>query len=121
MKTHFRTQSRKRRHHRVRQKISGTARQPRLAVYRSLHHIYVQLIDDDEGHTLLSASSLDPVLQGQLEGKNKTEVAKQVGALIGQRAGDAGIKHVVFDRGGFPYHGRVKALAEAAREAGLEF
>jgi large subunit ribosomal protein L18 len=95
---------------------------PRLAVYRSLKHIYVQIIDDEaepSGHTLLAASSVEPGLE--LEGKSQTEIAKIVGKLIGERASAAGIETVVFDRGGFPYHGRVKALAEAAREAGLKF
>jgi len=122
MKTHPRRVARISRHRRVRRRISGTAQRPRLAVYRSLKHIYVQVIDDEaepSGRTLVAASSTEPGLE--LEGKSKTEVAKVVGKLIGERASAAGIENVVFDRGGFPYHGRVKALAEAAREAGLKF
>jgi len=122
MKTHPRRVARISRHRRVRRRISGTAQRPRLAVYRSLKHIYAQVIDDEAeptGRTLAAASSVEPGLD--LEGKSKTEVAKVVGKLIGERATAAGIENVVFDRGGFPYHGRVKALAEAAREAGLKF
>jgi large subunit ribosomal protein L18 len=113
-------QSRDRRHRRIRKAIRGTATKPRLSVYRSNAHIYAQLIDDVAGHTLASASSLDAsVSKGDEDGK--TDVAKQVGELIGQRAKDAGISEVVFDRGGNRYAGRVKALADGAREAGLEF
>ena len=122
MKTHPRRIARISRHRRVRRRISGDTQHPRLAVYRSLRHIYAQVIDDSaspSGRTLVAASSLEPGLD--LEGKSKTEVAKVVGSLIGERATAAGIENVVFDRGGFPYHGRVKALAEAAREAGLKF
>ncbi len=122
MKTHPRRVARISRHRRVRRRISGTAQRPRLAVYRSLKHIYVQVIDDEaepSGRTLVAASSMEPGLE--VDGKSKTEVAKMVGTLIGERATAAGIENVVFDRGGFPYHGRVKALAEAAREAGLKF
>ena len=114
-------QARLRRHRRVRAKISGTAERPRLNVFRSLGNIYVQVIDDIAGHTLVSASTIDRELRGQVEGKNKTEAAKMVGALVAQRAQAVGIKQVVFDRGGYRYHGRVKALADGAREAGLEF
>jgi large subunit ribosomal protein L18 len=114
-------QARLRRHRRVRAKISGTAERPRLNVFRSLGQIYVQVIDDGAGHTLASASTIDRDLRGQVEGKNKTEAAKMVGALVAQRAQALGIKQVVFDRGGYRYHGRVKALADGAREAGLEF
>lgn len=121
MKTNPRAVARQRRHERVRKQISGTAARPRLAVYRSLHHIYAQVIDDDAGHTLVSASSLDASLQEQLKGLKKTDAAKAVGELVGQRAAEAGIETIVFDRGGFPYHGRVKALAEGAREGGLKF
>ena len=109
------------RHRRVRAKISGTAERPRLNVFRSLGQIYVQVIDDVAGHTLVSASTIDRELRGQVEAKNKTEAAKMVGALVAQRAQAVGIKQVVFDRGGYRYHGRVKALADGAREAGLEF
>ncbi|NOX60387.1 MAG: 50S ribosomal protein L18 [Chloroflexi bacterium] len=121
MKTHFRRLARKRRHARVRKRIHGTAERPRLAVYRSLKHIYAQVIDDEAGHTLVAASSLDPALREHLQGLNKTQVAAEVGKLVAKRSLDAGIETIVFDRGGFPYHGRVRALAEGAREAGLKF
>ena len=114
-------EARLRRHRRVRAKISGTAERPRLNVFRSLGQIYVQVIDDVAGHTLASASTIDRELRGQVEAKSKTEAAKMVGALVAQRAQAVGIKQVVFDRGGYRYHGRVKALADGAREAGLEF
>ncbi len=113
--------ARLRRHRRVRAKVAGTPERPRLNVFRSLTGIYAQVIDDVAGHTLVSASTIDRELRGQLDGKNKTEAAKMVGALIARRAQAAGVKQVVFDRGGYRYHGRVKALAEGAREAGLEF
>jgi large subunit ribosomal protein L18 len=113
--------ARLRRHRRVRAKISGTAERPRLNVFRSLGHIYAQVIDDVAGHTLTSASTIDRELRGQVDQENKTEAAKMVGALVAQRAQALGIKQVVFDRGGYRYHGRVKALADSAREAGLEF
>jgi large subunit ribosomal protein L18 len=115
--------ARKRRHARVRKRLSGTAEQPRLNVFRSLSHIYAQVIDDIQGVTLASASTLDGELKvsQELQGKTKTEQAKLVGKLVAQRAQEAGITTVVFDRGGCLYHGRVKALAEAAREAGLQF
>ena len=112
---------RKRRHIRVRKKLAGTKERPRLNVYRSLTQIYVQVIDDDAGHTLTSASTLDPEVKPRLEGLNKTEQAKIAGTVIGERAMAKGVKRVVFDRGGYRFHGRIKALAEAAREAGLEF
>ncbi|MCC6799255.1 MAG: 50S ribosomal protein L18 [Anaerolineae bacterium] len=113
--------ARKRRHARVRARISGTAERPRLNVFRSLGHIYAQVIDDTRGHTLASASTIDRDLRDQVEGKGKSEAAKLVGQLVAQRAQQAGIKTVIFDRGGYRYHGRVKALADGAREAGLEF
>ncbi len=113
--------ARKRRHARVRARITGTAERPRLNVFRSLEHIYAQVIDDTAGHTLASASTIDRDLREKIEGKTKSEAAKLVGALVAERARKVGIKKVVFDRGGYRYHGRVKALAEAAREAGLEF
>jgi large subunit ribosomal protein L18 len=109
------------RHVRVRAKIEGTEAQPRLAVFRSLNHLYAQVIDDSRGHTIVTTSTRDSEVKGQLDGKSKTEQAKLVGTMIAQRALGKGIKQVVFDRGGFKYHGRVKALAEAAREAGLKF
>lgn len=108
---------RQKRHQRVRAKISGTAECPRLNVYRSNKNIYAQVIDDVAGVTLASASTLDK----EISGGTKTEAATQVGALVAKRANDKGIKKVVFDRGGYLYHGRVQALAEAARENGLEF
>ncbi|MGM8216171.1 50S ribosomal protein L18 [Bacillaceae bacterium W0354] len=110
---------RKKRHQRVRRNLFGTAERPRLNVYRSNKHIYAQLIDDMSGVTLASASTVDPEFKA--DGTGNTEAAKQVGELIAKRAVDKGYKSVVFDRGGYLYHGRVKALAEAARDAGLEF
>jgi len=109
------------RHVRVRGKIEGTEAQPRLAVFRSLNHVYAQVINDSLGQTVVTTSTLDPEVKGQLDGKSKTEQSKLVGTVAAQRALSKGIKKVVFDRGGFKYHGRVKALAEAAREAGLKF
>ncbi|MYA61390.1 MAG: 50S ribosomal protein L18 [Dehalococcoidia bacterium] len=110
------------RHKRVRRKVFGSAERPRMAVFRSLNNIYVQIIDDVQGHTLVAASSLDPDLRGQINGgKPKSEVAALVGSVIAERALDKGIKSVVFDRGGFKYHGRARALAEAARKGGLVF
>lgn len=113
--------ARKRRHRRIRMRISGTAERPRLNVYRSLNHIYAQVIDDVAGHTLVSASTLDGSLASDLEGKSKRERATAVGKVIAEKATDAGISEVVFDRGGYLYHGRIKALADGAREGGLKF
>ncbi len=114
-----------RRKKRVRKKVFGTPERPRLSVYRSLKHIYAQIIDDTRGHTLVAASSLSPEIRERWEELKKeggkTAVARAVGELLGKKAVEAGIKKVVFDRGGFKYHGRVKALAEGARSAGLEF
>ncbi|GGB49427.1 50S ribosomal protein L18 [Virgibacillus dakarensis] len=110
---------RKKRHMRVRKKLFGTEQRPRLNVYRSNKHIYAQLIDDTKGLTLASASTKDKELT--LEASGNVEAAKQIGELIAKRAQDKGFKSVVFDRGGYLYHGRVKALADAARDAGLEF
>ena len=107
-------------HHRIRKKIQGTAEKPRLNVYRSLNHIYVQLIDDTSGTTLASASTVKGKKGGKKTGGNVAS-AKEIGKEIAQRAQEKGIKKVVFDRGGYLYHGRIKALADAAREAGLEF
>ena len=121
MTSKSRNSMRKRRHLRVRRKIEGTSERPRLNVFRSLTHIYAQLIDDAKGETLAAASTLDSDLAGKLKGKNKTEQAKLVGELIAARGSKKGVKVVLFDRGGYRYHGRVKALAEAAREGGLEF
>jgi large subunit ribosomal protein L18 len=114
-----RTAARTKRHQRLRLRLAGTATRPRLAVFRSLNHIYVQVIDDAGGRTLAAASSLEPGLRGG-EG-TKTDDAKRVGQLIAERARAAGVAAVVFDRAGFQYHGRVRSLAEAAREAGLDF
>lgn len=113
--------ARLRRHIRVRKKISGTAERPRLNVFRSEKHIYAQLIDDVKGVTLASASTLDKELRDQIDNGGNIEAARKVGELIAKRGKEAGITNVVFDRGGYLYHGRVQALAEAAREAGLEF
>lgn len=110
---------RRKRHARVRRKVSGTAERPRLNVYRSNKNIYAQLIDDNKGITVASASTQDKGYDN--EAKSNVEAAVQIGELIAQRAQDKGYKSIVFDRGGYLYHGRVKALAEAAREAGLEF
>ncbi len=116
-----RSEARKRRHRRVRKKVHGTPERPRLNVFRSLNHIYAQIIDDESGVTLVAASTIDRALREQCKGLTKTEQAKLVGRLVAERALAKGIKRVVFDRGGYKYHGRVKALAEASREAGLEF
>lgn len=110
-----------RRHRRVRARVTGTPARPRLNVFRSLTNIYAQVIDDESGHTLASASTIDKGVVGQLDGKNKVEAAKIVGQVLAERAKAAGISAVVFDRGGYRYHGRVAALAEGAREGGLNF
>ena len=119
----FRTNKARRvmRHARVRRKIGGTAERPRLSVYRSLNHVYAQVIDDSQGNTLASASSLESAVKTQQSDKSKVDVAELVGALISERAKEKGISQVVFDRGGYKYHGRVKALADAARKGGLVF
>ena len=109
------------RHARVRKKISGTPEMPRLCVYRSNKSIYAQVIDDTKGITLVSASTIDPAIKGQLADVDKTGAAKMVGKLVAERALAAGIKDIVFDRGGYLYTGRIAALADAAREAGLNF
>jgi large subunit ribosomal protein L18 len=118
---HTRRQARARRQLRVRRKISGTAERPRLNVFRSVAEIYAQVIDDGAGRTMVSASTLEPDIRPRTEGLNKTEQAKLVGTLVAERARAKGIEQVVFDRGGYRYHGRVRALAEAARQAGLDF
>ena len=110
-----------RRHARVRRRVSGTGAKPRLAVFRSLSHIYVQVIDDVDRRTIAAASDVEPDLNGQVDGKKKVDVATLVGTLVAERAKEQGVTEVVFDRGGFPFHGRVKALAEAARASGLKF
>ncbi len=114
-------EARLRRHRRVRSKVSGSAERPRLNVFRSLEHIYAQVIDDAAGHTLAAASTIDRELSAECAGLTKTQCARVVGKAIADRAKAAGVSTVVFDRGGYQFHGRVKALAEAAREAGLEF
>ncbi len=113
--------ARAKRHRRIRKSIAGTADSPRLAVARSLKHIYAQVIDDQVGTTLAFASSLDPEIRAKAKNGGNVEVARLVGKLIGERAQEKGIKRVVFDRGGNLYHGRVAAVAEGARESGLEF
>jgi large subunit ribosomal protein L18 len=119
--TSSRNQARQHRHHRVRGKVQGTPDRPRLNVYRSLTNIYAQIIDDTAGHTLVSASTVDREVAGQAAGKKGIDRAKLVGQVLAERAKAAGIKQVVFDRGGYKYHGQVKALADASREGGLEF
>lgn len=109
------------RHKRVRKNLSGTAERPRLCVYRSLNNIYAQIIDDEKGVTLVSASTLDKEVMENLKGKNKTEQARLVGEVVGKRAVAKKIKTVVFDRGGYLYTGRIQAVADGARSAGLEF
>jgi large subunit ribosomal protein L18 len=116
-----RSEARLRRHQRVRKNLAGTPERPRLNVFRSLAEIYVQVIDDQAGNTLVSASSIDKELRDSVKNQKKTEQAKAVGKLVAERALEKGIKMVVFDRGGFRYIGRVKALAEGAREGVLEF
>jgi len=120
-KKYDRRAARNRRHLRVRKRITGTAQRPRLTVHRSLNHITAQLIDDDRGHTVVSASSVDSSLRAELGKKNGVDVAAVVGREVAERAKGAGVEAVVFDRGGYLYHGRVKALADAARLAGLRF
>jgi large subunit ribosomal protein L18 len=121
MKMNKRELGRQRRHQRVRLRVYGTLARPRLNVYRSLANIYAQLIDDSAGRTLLSASSLDKELAGSLKNGGNIAAAAAVGRLVAERALKANLKAVVFDRGGYHYHGRVKALAEACRERGLKF
>ena len=113
--------ARRRRHVRVRERLSGTPDKPRLAVFRSLNHIYAQIIDDTAGHTLAFATDLEAGVKSKRDGKKKLEVAGLVGEVLAQKAKEKGIATVVFDRGGFKYHGRVKAFADAARKGGLTF
>lgn len=120
-KNKTRSAARIRRHARVRKHISGSPEKPRLNVFRSLTSIYAQVIDDEAGHTLASASSIDHELRQKMEGLTKTEQAKLVGKMVAERAREHGIENVVFDRGGYRYAGRIKALAEGAREGGLIF
>ena len=110
-----------RRHIRVRKRVSGTAERPRLCVFRSLSHIYAQVIDDVSGTTVVAASDTEPALKAKITGKKKSDVATMIGELVAERAKEKGVVQVVFDRGGYPFHGRIKALAEAARSGGLEF
>ena len=110
-----------RRHLRVRKKVSGTSATPRLSVYRSLNHIYAQIIDDTKGVTLCSASTMEKDVKSKIEGLSKTDAAKVVGKSVAEKAAALGVKQVVFDRGGYLYTGRVQALADGAREAGLDF
>lgn len=114
-----RNELRKRRHKRVRKKVVGTSEKPRLNIFRSLNNIYAQVIDDYKGYTLVSASTYEPALK-QYKGKPDTQASKAVGELIAKRALEKGIEKVVFDRGGYKYHGRIKAVADSARENGLE-
>ena len=108
-------------HQRLRNRFSGTAERPRLAVFRSNNHMYAQIIDDVAGQTLVSASTVEKAAKDEPDKTNNIDAASYVGTLVAKRALDAGIKEVVFDRGGFIYHGKIQALADAAREAGLEF
>jgi large subunit ribosomal protein L18 len=116
-----RKEERVKRHQRVRKYVQGSSQRPRLAVYRSLHHIYAQVIDDSQGRTLVAAATVEPELRAVLENTQNTEAARKVGELLALRAREKGITQVVFDRGGHLYHGRIAALAEAARQGGLEF
>jgi large subunit ribosomal protein L18 len=116
-----RSEAREKRHRRVRKNISGTSQVPRLSVFRSLNEIYAQVIDDQAGVTVAASSTIDKQLRDEVKNLTKTEQAKAVGKSVAERAQQKGVKQVVFDRGGFRYFGRVKALAEAAREAGLKF
>ncbi len=116
-----RNEARQRRHLRIRRSLRGTQERPRLSVFRSLAHIYAQVIDDRAGQTLVAASSRDPEIRAQAGTAKKAEAGRMVGQLIARRAQEKGVRRVVFDRGGYLYHGRVKAVAEGAREGGLEF
>ena len=116
-----RAEVRLKKHRRIRNRFSGTAERPRLAVFRSNNHMYAQIIDDTVGNTLVAASTLDKDVKAQVEKTNNVDAAACVGTVIAKKALEKGIKEVVFDRGGFVYHGKIQALADAAREAGLEF
>jgi large subunit ribosomal protein L18 len=109
------------RHARVRARLEGTSTKPRLCVFRSLNHIYAQVINDTQGHTIATASTIDPEIKTEVQGKTKVTAAGLIGLLLANRAKEKGVTQIVFDRGGYKYHGRIKALAEAAREAGLQF
>ncbi|MDP3181618.1 MAG: 50S ribosomal protein L18 [Desulfobaccales bacterium] len=117
----LRQAARLKRQQRIRKKISGSGERPRLSVFRSARHIYAQIIDDSQGRTLAAASTLSPEVRGKLGGLKKAEAAREVGKLLAVKAKEKGISSVVFDRNGFLYHGRVKAVAESCREHGLEF
>jgi large subunit ribosomal protein L18 len=119
--THTREVARQKRKARVRTRIFGTEQRPRLSVFRSAKHIYAQIVVDSTGSTILAASTLSPEIRGEIEGLKKGEAAKKVGELLGRKAAEKNIRRVIFDRNGFLYHGRIKALAEGARESGLEF
>ncbi|MCM1044108.1 MAG: 50S ribosomal protein L18 [Candidatus Gastranaerophilales bacterium] len=121
VKKESRQKVRVKKHMRIRNRFSGTAERPRLAVFRSNNHMYAQIIDDTVGNTLVAASTLEKEIKAELEKTNNVDAAAYVGTVIAKRAIEKGIKEVVFDRGGFIYHGKVAALADAAREAGLEF
>jgi len=116
-----RRDARERRHERLRKRVIGTPERPRLNVYRSLHHIHAQIIDDSAGHTLVAASTVEPELRAKLGSTGNKDAAKEIGLIVAQRAKEKGITKVVFDRGGYIYHGRIASLAEGAREGGLEF
>lgn len=121
LKKHDRNALRQRRHVRIRRQVAGEGERPRLSVFRSLNHMYAQIVDDAKGLTLVAASTRDPEIREVLKGKKKTEAGVAVGEAIAKRALAKGINRVVFDRGGYLYHGRVKALADSARKAGLQF
>jgi large subunit ribosomal protein L18 len=121
IKTIDKNELRRNKHNRMRNHLAGTTEKPRLNVYKSLNNIYAQVIDDTLGYTLVSASTLDASLKTKLKNGGNAEAAKEVGTLVAQRAIEKGIKNVIFDRGGYLYHGKIKALADAARAAGLEF
>ena len=112
---------RRKRHQRIRKHMGGTAARPRLSVYRSLRHVYAQVIDDEKGVTVVSASTLETEASGSLKGTGNRDAGKVLGKLIAERAKDSGVEEVVFDRGGFRYHGVIRAIADGAREAGLKF
>jgi len=119
--TNMREVARQKRKARVRTRIFGTEQRPRLSVFRSAKHTYAQIVVDSTGSTILAASTLSPEIRGEIEGLKKSEAAKKVGELLGRKAAEKNIRRVVFDRNGFLYHGRIKALAEGARKSGLEF
>ncbi|MGE5894250.1 MAG: 50S ribosomal protein L18 [bacterium] len=115
------TEAKERRHKRIRKKVHGTMERPRLAVFKSNNNIYAQIINDDAGHTIIAASTLEKEIAAVSGHKGNVKAARRVGEILAKKALDKGVKKVVFDRGGYPYHGRIKALADGARESGLEF